>query len=88
VTNVTAERCRKFDVRKICGIFLFALLPLGVFATAPKLASVTPAGGQRGTEVQISFNGERLQDAEEIISYEPGLEMRRLNLVTNKLVTA
>jgi hypothetical protein len=75
-------------VRKLCGIFLFALLPLCVFATAPKLASITPAGGQRGMEVQISFNGERLQDAEEIISYEPGLEVRRLNLVTNKLVTA
>jgi hypothetical protein len=88
VTNVTAERCRKIDVRKLCGIFLFALLPLCVFATAPKLASITPAGGQRGMEVQISFNGERLQDAEEIISYEPGLEVRRLNLVTNKLVTA
>lgn len=47
-----------------------------------------PTGGQRGTEIQLSFNGERLQDAEEVICYEPGLEVRRLNLVTNKLVRA
>jgi hypothetical protein len=58
------------------------------FATAPHLASITPAGGQRGTELQISLNGDRLQDAEEIICYEPGLEVKRLNLVTNKVVKA
>ena len=86
--DVIAERCRKLIMRKICGIFLFALLPLFVFATAPRLVSITPTGGQRGTEVQISFNGERLQDAEEIISYEPGLDVQRLNLVTNKVLTA
>jgi hypothetical protein len=67
---------------------LIALLPLAVFATAPRLASITPAGGQRGTEIQLGFNGDRLQDTEEIISYEPGIEVRRLNLITNKLVKA
>lgn len=75
-------------MRIICGALLVCLLPLCVFATAPRLASVMPTGGERGTELQLSFNGERLQDTEEIICYEPGIEVRRLNLITNKLVRA
>jgi hypothetical protein len=55
---------------------------------APHLASVLPTGGQRGTQIEVSFHGERLQDAEEIISYEPGLEVLKLNLVTNNIVKA
>ena len=57
-------------------------------AVAPHLASITPTGGQRGKELELSFQGDRLQDAVEIIAYEPGLEIRRLNFVTNKLVKA
>ena len=57
-------------------------------AVAPHLASVLPTGGQRGTQVGVSFHGDRLQDAEEVICYEPGLEVLKLNLVTNKIVTA
>ena len=36
-------------------------------AVAPHLASVLPTGGQRGTQVEVSFRGDRLQDTEEII---------------------
>ena len=55
---------------------------------APHLASVLPTGGQRGTQLEVSFQGDRLQDAEEIICYEPGLEVLKLSLVTNRIVTA
>lgn len=57
-------------------------------AVAPHLASITPTGGQRGKELELSLHGDRLQDAVEIIAYEPGLEVRRLNFVTNKVVKA
>src|SRR5882672_3933494 len=71
---------------------LVLLLFLGanfcVQATAPHLASITPTGGQRGTELEVSFNGDRLQDAEEVICYEPGIEVLKLNLATNKVVKA
>ena len=59
-----------------------------VWATAPYLGSITPTGGQRGTELEVSFTGDRLQDAEEIVCYEPGLQILKLNLVTNKVVKA
>jgi hypothetical protein len=73
---------------KIRGILFLTLFPLCVFATSPRLASILPVGGQRGTEIQLAFTGERLQDTAEIICYEPGLDVRRFNLVTNQLVKA
>src|SRR5262245_7952738 len=70
----------------VCGVMLF--VATSVLATAPRLASIGPVGAHRGSELELTFSGERLQDAEEIICYEPGLEVRELKLVTNKLVKA
>jgi hypothetical protein len=69
----------------ICLMLLFGLPALGV---APSLTSISPTGGQRGTEMEVSFNGDRLEDAEEIICYEPGLQIIKLNSVTNKTIKA
>ena len=57
-------------------------------AVAPHLASVLPTGGQRGTQLEVALRGDRLRDTQEIIWYEPGLEVLRLSLVTNKIVKA
>src|ERR1039457_5922526 len=81
-----ADTWRRIDKSIACGILLFAAA--SARAVAPHLASVTPTGGERGKELELSFHGDRLQDAVEIIAYEPGLEVRRLNFVTNKLVKA
>jgi len=71
------------------GLFLVLLLfAASAQAVAPNLASITPTGGQRGTEIEVGFNGDRLQDAEEIICYEPGLQIVKLSLITNKVVKA
>jgi hypothetical protein len=51
-------------------------------ATAPRLNSISPPGGQRGTELEVRFNGERLDDAQEVIFYGQGIEV--LELKTNK----
>jgi hypothetical protein len=80
------ETCRRLDVRMVRSMLLLAAT--SVSAAAPHLASILPPGGQRGTELELTFSGDRLQDTEEIICYEAGLEARRLNLVTNKLVKA
>lgn len=57
-------------------------------AGSPRLESITPTGGQRGTELEVTFGGQRLQDTAEIFSYEPGIQILKLNEVTNKLVKA
>src|SRR5262249_35432491 len=54
---------------------VWCLLATTAFATAPKLASILPTGAQRGTEVELSCKGERLEDAQELICYEPGIEV-------------
>ena len=51
---------------------------VAAFATAPRLSNISPPGGQRGTEVDLTFSGERLDDAQEIVLYHPGLEILKL----------
>lgn len=65
------------------------------FATAghalgadPVVRNVMPRGAQRGTEVELSFNGERLGDAAEVIMYEPGIEVLDFKVENDKLVKA
>src|ERR1051325_1805019 len=74
-------------VRKLF-LWVCCIVPAGAFATSPHVESLVPAGGQRGTEIEATFSGERLQDAREIFCYEPGIQVLKLNLVTNKTVTA
>src|ERR1017187_5378375 len=81
-----AETCRRFDKGIACGILLF--VAASACAVAPHLASITPSGGQRGKELELRLHGDRLQDAVEVVACGPGLEVRRLNFVTNKLVKA
>jgi hypothetical protein len=79
------------NLRRAVRNFFFSLniiLVPSAFATSPHIESLTPVGGQRGTELEATFAGERLQDAQEIFCYEPGIQVLKLNLVTNKTVTA
>ncbi len=64
------------------------LVPVLACATSPELRDISPTGAQRGTELEATFSGERLQDAEEIICYEPGIQVLKLNLVTNTSLKA
>src|SRR5437667_12145081 len=69
------------------GVFLLSgLLSPCAHATSPHLTSLLPTGGQLGTELEIKFTGERLQDTGEVISYEPGIEVSKLGTVTNQTV--
>ena len=81
-----SEKRRSLEAGIVCGIFLFAAA--SAFATDPHLVSIMPVCGQRGTELPLTFRGERLQDAEEVICYEPGIEIKHPGPVTNKTVEA
>lgn len=52
-------------------LFCAALL----HAASPNLSIVTPRSIQRGTEAEALFNGARLNDAQEILFYEPGISV-------------
>ncbi len=47
-------------------------------AADPQLARITPCGGQRGTEVDVSLAGARLADAQEVVLYYPGIRVLKL----------
>ena len=66
----------------------FWCYPCACRATAPELTEILPTGTQRGTELEVSFIGDRLQDAEEVLCYEPGIRILGLDMVTNKLAKA
>jgi len=61
---------------------LFATTPAR--AVAPHLTVTTPAGGQRGTEVEVTLRGKRLNDAQEILWYSPGIQVSKLEAPTNQ----
>jgi len=51
------------------------LLVTGAVAFTPVLNLINPRGGQRGTEMEVNFHGERLDELEEAIFYQPGLSI-------------
>ncbi len=57
-------------------------------AASPSLSAVRPTGGQRATEVDVTFSGARLGDAVEIVYYQPGITTLSIKKVNNDAVTA
>ncbi|MCR9199997.1 MAG: PPC domain-containing protein [Planctomycetaceae bacterium] len=45
------------------------------FAQAPRIERVEKAGGQRGTDFEVQFSGERLGGVEDVILYDEGLSL-------------
>ena len=50
-------------------------------AASPQLSYVYPPGVQRGHEHVITFTGARLKDAEEILFYDGGVTVKKLEVV-------
>lgn len=70
-------------------LFLIAVLATAPLqAASPVLSNIIPRGGQRGTEIEVVFNGQRLEDAQELMIYEPGIEVSEFAVVNDKQVKA
>ena len=57
-------------------------------ASDPRLNTITPRGIQRGAETVVTFQGSRLNDAEEIFFYEPGFEIKEIKAVDGNTISA
>ncbi len=67
-------------------ILIFAgCLALNAHAVAPRVGNILPAGGQRGTELEVRFTGQRLEDTKEIVFYTPGISVVSMEATTNRL---
>ena len=67
-------------LRRAGCIFTMAfVVQFGTLATAhaanPSLGSIVPFGVQRGQQIEFVFNGARLGDAQQVLLYEPGIEV-------------
>jgi hypothetical protein len=51
---------------------------LAAHASSPDVRKIVPRGAQRGTEIDVSFVGARLKEAKEVILYDKGLEVTKL----------
>jgi len=71
-------------VKTLAGIIILCLGGGSLRAVSPQLTATSPAGAQRGTEVEVTLRGERLADAQEIIWYSPGIQVARLEVPTNQ----
>ena len=70
------------------GIIASVLLVAAAHAASPDLQTILPRGGQIGTDVELTFTGNRLDDAEEVILYDHGLQVKSLEVIDAKKVTA
>lgn len=65
--------------------FLASLLLLAAAVTAhagtPRVARVTPPGGQRGTDVTVELIGRNLDEPREVFFYEPGITVEAVEKV-------
>ena len=55
---------------------MFALWATALLRPHRKSTSSCPRGGQRGTEVEVIFSGQRLGDARGLLFYEPGIAVK------------
>jgi len=53
-------------------------------ATQPRFRAISPIGGQRGTEIQVDLIGDNLEDAEELLLYDSGMEVTTFEQVTSE----
>src|SRR5437868_6889265 len=53
-------------------------LTLSAHAASPDVRIVIPRGGQRGTELDVMLDGARLKDAQEVIFYDKGITVTKL----------
>lgn len=73
-------------MRLILPTLLALLTPLAAFS--PVLNLVNPRGGQRGTEIEVNFHGERLEDIQEALFYQQGITLSDIVLKDAKHLVA
>ena len=66
------------NCRALPWLLVFLQFAIPALAFTPVLSSVQPRGGQRGTEMTIRLSGDRLYEPEEILFYQAGISVTKL----------
>ncbi len=68
--------------------FFLGLTAAASAGFSPVFSGMNPRGGQRGTEIEVTIPGERLDDFQEVMFYEPGLTISDVKLKAGNNVGA
>ena len=66
------------SIHRLAAVALLFAAASRAEAHSPELSRITPRGGTRGTELDVTFRGKRLRDAQEIFLYRPGLKVLKV----------
>ncbi len=66
-------RCRGGCASRLAFVFLF--LSAALRAASPDVEMISPPGGQRGSEAELTITGNRLADARGLLFYAPGIDV-------------
>lgn len=77
--------------RRIFGLISAVVVVLAASATPawaanPSFGAIAPIGAQRGQQLEFTFSGDRLADAQQVLLYEPGIEVVSLTPADEKNV--
>src|SRR5678810_636633 len=66
------------------------VIAFGAYANAasPSLSRVNPPAAQKGTEAEVTLEGQRLSDAKEILFYDSSIQVTKLTPVDDTKVKA
>lgn len=62
------------------------LISADILAAKPAFSRIVPPGFQRGQEITVTLQGDRLKDAQEILFFEPGVTMKSIEPEDDKKV--
>jgi hypothetical protein len=62
-----------------------SVLPLASHAGSPRVNSVYPSGGQRGTEVEVTFAANNVKDGRDLLFNDPGFTVSEVKFDKNRL---
>ncbi len=71
--------------RTTLGCVAFLVAATGASAGTPKLARLSPSGGQRGTTVEVEFAGKYLEQPRDVLFYESGITVESIEPVTSAI---
>lgn len=84
--HLRLKKSKSPKLKSALPILLALVTPLAAFS--PVLNLVDPRGGQRGTEMEVHFHGERLEEIAEALFYEPGLSLSSIEIKDPKHAVA